>query len=54
VVNRRIIILRYFEEMTFKECGAVMGLTEQNARRLFLTSAQALKAELQRAGLDKR
>jgi RNA polymerase sigma factor (sigma-70 family) len=53
VVNRRIIVLRYFEEMTFKEAGEIMGISDEAARRLFVTSARALKAELERAGHGK-
>lgn len=48
VVNRRIVILRFFEGMTFAECGEAMNITAGQARRLFLASALALKKVMTR------
>ena len=67
--NRKIIVLRFFEEMTWAECAEAMSygrskkMTPAQARILFRTSAEAMKkiltrspktVPLVRARLDKK
>lgn len=67
-VNRRIIVLRVFEELTWAECASAMGYGETKAaaaraKAVFTESALAMKkiltrnpkvVPLVRARLDKR
>ena len=52
--QRRIIVLRFFEEETVEECAESMGIDPARARILYREACLGLKAILGRAGLDKR
>ena len=49
---RQMLILLYFEEMSYEEAGRVMGKNRKQAYNLAERGKKALKAELERVGFD--
>lgn len=53
--QRRLMILRFFEESTFGECAEAMGISVTTARSMYRTACERLKRALDSAmGLDKK
>jgi len=53
VRDRRIIILRFFEELTFAEIGAALGISGSAARAAYCAAAMKLRVKLEKKGLRK-
>jgi RNA polymerase sigma factor (sigma-70 family) len=55
VDQRRLMILRFFEEGTFEDCAEAMGISVTTCRALYRTACERLKRALDSAmGLDKK
>ncbi len=45
--QRKVIILHYFNELTFAEIGAMMSISGEGARRICIRARSALKRNMQ-------
>jgi RNA polymerase sigma factor (sigma-70 family) len=52
--DRRIIILRFFEELTFAEIGSVLGISGSAARSAYVSAANKLRIKLENKGFRKK
>lgn len=52
--QRRILALRLQQGLSFAHCGLMLGMSEDAARMRFGRALKALRAELQRVGVERR